>query len=499
MKKKLLLYFYLQCIFSISLFSQAPVNIIQNGDFEIRNGTTYPSVKCNSNDWLPDEYFTSNEIPGWNRYTGTPNVEPGFVRFTPAYSGARCIRIGNQRQYNLDGSLAREASESFYTAVNVRQGQSFQVSFYLKGVKYSSTGTVEVNLANGCQPFAFDYSACPKGPIPCTPTMPSSKMVVGNVANFGAPTYSNWTKVTFTICNVNANYSQLLFSILGNNTESTNEIFIDKVEAYVSSPLTLPNNLIVCPNQPFSLTASGANTYNWSWQQYYTSMPPNSYFYTGQTLSNSQVQTQTYTVTGIYANGCPSQTKSVNVIVASNTLAAPTVTQTQAPLFCVTYPNKYWYFHAESPGASSYNFRYIDHNGQNQYFTNTNDFFISAGSQVGYYPTVTVTANNGCTISPAVTVIGKVDYNNQCYPRREGLDDNSEISSVVNGNQIEISNYNQELMDVSVYSVKGNLELQKTSSEQNIIFDTKTLADGVYFIRIVNGNNIIKKKIVILH
>ena len=64
---------------------------------------------------------------------------------------------------------------------------------------------------------------------------------------------------------------------------------------------------------------------------------------------------------------------------------------------------------------------------------------------------------------------------------------------------IQIKDLVKENYDVVLYDVTGKLVEQKTLYQGSTIvyFDTKTLYSGVYFVKIIVGDNVITKKIII--
>jgi gliding motility-associated-like protein len=264
---------------------------------------------------------------------------------------------------------------------------------------YTVTGT-DGNGCSGTASVTVDVS--PDANITVTPAAPS--ICNGNSVNItagGGSTYT-WSNNLGTGATHNVSpTSTTTYSVTGTDANGCTGTTSVQVTVNQNPSITInPNTPSICNGDSINITASGANTYQWS-----------SGLGAGASHNVSPTTTTTYTVTGTDGNGC-SGTNSVLVTINPN----PTITISPTnPAVCLGHSTT-----ITASGGNSYTWSGGLGTGASQ--------TVSPTTQTTY--TVTGTDGNGCSGTASVTVDVSPDANITVTPA---------APSICNGNSVNIT------------------------------------------------------------
>jgi len=244
----------------------------------------------------------------------------------------------------------------------------------------------------------------------------------------------------FTPANANSGTNTITYSLTGlcPATETTSIL----VNALPS--VSAGNNLDVCPGGSLTITATGANTYNWSPATYITG-PTN-----GPTITTSPQATITYTVEGTSAAGCVN-TDQITVVLNP----AANVTATSAFQICEGGS-----VNLGASGASTYSWT------PSASLIGPNSSGPIASPAVTTTYTVVGTDANGCTDSEQVTVtVVQIDVAIDATPVIGDLPLNVTFDGISNGD-----NFNWNFGE-------GTLQ---TSGDITDVFEILYTSAGIY-------------------
>ena len=234
----------------------------------------------------------------------------------------------------------------------------------------------------------------------------------------------------------------------------------------VITTYAFPTN--VCPGKPATIYASGASSYIWT----NSSIAP-SITVTPTSSSN------TYSVIGTNAFGCSSQ-------------GVQALTVLPAPLIVVSSDNPNVACAEDlvtlsATGAASY--QWISSANMQLYSGNSVSLFLNTTSVF----TVTGTGTNGCTTTTVITqsiaeCVGVEKHSStlsgiKVYPNPS----NGEFTVELNSN---------DLKTIEVSDLTGRLVKSYTGKDEQVNINIKTLANGVYYLKILSENTVEVIKVV---
>jgi hypothetical protein len=247
-----------------------------------------------------------------------------------------------------------------------------------------------------------------------------------------------------------------VYSVVGTSTDgcvsgATVAVVVNSLVLNTSS-----SNSVVCSGVSATLTASGAVSYTW-----------NSSFSFPSFVVTPSVTT-VYTVAAVDASGCP---QNGTVAVAVNQL--PNVT---------AVPSSTGICSGESAtitasGATSYTWN----DG-----SNTTTIVVSPTISVNYNYTVSGTDANGC-IGTNTTNLAV----NPCLGTKE-LSANTlgvKVYPNPNNGEFTIEANNNSSAFVTVSDITGRVVESTNLNNQTVSFDLKHLASGIYYVKVVEGQN----------
>jgi hypothetical protein len=243
----------------------------------------------------------------------------------------------------------------------------------------------------------------------------------------------------------------------------------------IPSPVVSVNSVSICSGDWATLTASGADSYNWS---------------VGGSGSNNSISvhphhTTTYTVTGTSTNGC---TASATAVVTVNPL--PNV-------IASAFPNPVLYGGSVILSAS----------GASTYIWSTGDIGtpVTVGplfSTTNYL--VTGTDNNGCQNTDMVKVKVKKHINDNKMSESDFTSADS-VAFLIYPNPatekviIESENIGSSIADFELYNTLGSLVISCKLENSKTQIPVANLPDGVYYYRIsLDGRVVSNSKLVIM-
>jgi hypothetical protein len=262
------------------------------------------------------------------------------------------------------------------------------------------------------------------------------------------------------------------------------------------SPLT--SDFSVCPNQPFTITASAPFSSNFYW------IRTGSLGYEGQLFQNplttSITSTKKYKAYAEYTNGCPTTTKEITATIIPSSLLAPTLTQALwgASSGCPQDGGNSWIFTANSAGATSYNWKYKDWNGNFVAVTDnhTNQFILSRMGRTTWFPYVSVSASTNCVTSAETGAWANITYTG-CPSARMGASLSPDLYGyVISSSAIELVNYSQYSLSATLFSIEGKL-IRQSNSNLDISMNIQDVPAGIYILDIDCNGSRERKKIAI--
>jgi hypothetical protein len=246
------------------------------------------------------------------------------------------------------------------------------------------------------------------------------------------------------------------------------------VNVLPSPPVIATNNGPVCTGSPVTITATGANTYLWQ--------PGNM---TSASVMVYPSATTIYSVVGTGANGCSA---SATTTITVNQLPAVILNLSPIDTQCTSINNVL--LTGGSPAGGAYSGTAV-----------TGNYFDPQAAGMGtHLITYTYTDLNGCTNTSSSAI-----YVDICT----GMS-NASIESVIeiypnptNG-EFNISVAAEGVKDISlrIFDVTGRVIFERniqriTSPVFHSVIDLKNEAEGLYYLQLAVGNEIITRKIII--
>ncbi|MDX2174682.1 MAG: T9SS type A sorting domain-containing protein [Bacteroidota bacterium] len=281
---------------------------------------------------------------------------------------------------------------------------------------------------------------------------------VGNTVNLtanGASTYT-WNTGAISSSISATPVTNTSYTVSGTNTLGCIGSAVQTVT--VSSPpvVSITGSSVICAGQTASLTASGATTYTWSTGA------------TTTTLATTPTTSVTYTVTGANGTCTNSATKSLTVNPLPNvTLSANSNTAcTNGSAIAMS----------GNPAGGTYG------------GTNVSGIFFTPGAVAGtFIPTYAYTNTvTGCSKTATTSIEVKV-----CAGLTSNSFDGIELNCYPNPNNglftIELANGIQKTIQIT--DLTGRVVLENTSSEDMISVNITTLANGVYYVKVISNNS----------
>ena len=287
----------------------------------------------------------------------------------------------------------------------------------------------------------------------------------------GADTYSwstgdNTSSITFSPSFLGNN----TYTVIGTNSLTGCSVTLQQNILVNPSPLVSVHAVpfSVCPGAQTTIYATGANSYIWS----NSSTAPN---ITVSPTSSSN----TYSVIGTNGYGC--STQAVQVITM---LPAPTigVSSDKPNLACMED-----LVTLTATGAASY--QWVSGSTNLFYVGNTVNAFLNTTTVF----TVTGTGANGCSTSTTITqniteCVGVTKHSStlsgiKVYPNPS----NGEFTVELNSN---------DLKTIEVCDLTGRLVKSYTGKDEQVNINIKTLANGVYYLKILSENTVEVIKVV---
>jgi len=248
-------------------------------------------------------------------------------------------------------------------------------------------------------------------------------------------------------------------SLIGRALSTNGALSTDSVKVSIPSLSLTANSstTVLCSGKTATLTATGANSYTWN---------PGG---TGSTITVNPTTNTTYTLSG--TNGmCINGTSTISVIVNPS----PTVTTvTNFSVLCTGHV------------------AVITANGANTYTWNTN----AVTANITISPTVTTTytvvgTSGGCTNTSTITQVvspctdinknGKIDSDILIYPNPNNGQFTIQFATI------------SENMNVEIYNFVGQMVSKEEVTGTSLSIDLHNLATGIYQVRVLENNTVIK-------
>jgi hypothetical protein len=454
----------------------SPITTSGTGPTPGINGNGAPAASCGSGG---GGFFTSGGNDINYGFIGGAGFQQGGAGgyASPSYTASYQVGgFGGGGAANYVGSCNyRGGSGGGYSGGSAQSGALIYIGE--AGGSYNG-GTNQVNTVGagtGNGTITITYLSCTP-PVAPTNTTAAANLTVcgsgsqtlsaigtGTVNWFLAPTAgtavaTGTTYVTPTITTTTTFYAESTNSCSPSVSRTAITV---TVNALPSVSIALGSTVVTCAGQPISLTASGANTYTWNTGA------------TTSTIAPTPTANVTYTATGTNSLGC---TGTATQSVAVNAL--PTVSvSSSATLICAGQSAS-----LTASGASTYSWN-----------TSSTNTVISITPSVTTSYTVTGTGANTCSNSVVFT---------QSVSACTGLNNNvvSTIGAVVypnpNAGMFTIELNNGSVKTIEVMDVTGRVVLANTSSNDKIDFNTTTLSNGIYYVRVQSNNSVEVIKIV---
>jgi hypothetical protein len=356
-------------------------------------------------------------------------------------------------------------SSSTLTATGTQPGPftySWSTGASTRTISTSTPGTYTVTVVNslGCSAVQT-YSLGTSTTLSLTATSNPSVLCAGNTATLranGATSYTWQTGATTIGTTVNP-VSSTTYSVYGELGSCSGTTAITVSVNTTPTVLASASPVSICSGASATLNANGATTYTWS---------PGG---PGQSLTVTPGVNTTYIVSGNNP-GCPTRTAAVSVIVNPNPVL---ITSTSSSLSC---PGEVVAIGVS--GASSYTWS-----------TGSNSALLLLNPMVTTTYSVTGINSNNCTGTAVIT---------QSVAECAGIDEagntNSSLSVYPNpGNGVFIIN-SPNKSGIELYDLTGML-LKKFESSSIDVIDIQYLPIGIYFLKMMNGNESMTKKLII--
>jgi Ig-like domain CHU_C associated/Secretion system C-terminal sorting domain len=322
---------------------------------------------------------------------------------------------------------------------------------------YTLTGTG----ANGCSTTLNKTIVINTLPIITINSTPTNTSVCSGtsviLSAFGANTYTWSGGITNNIA-FNAS-STINYSVTGTDlngcSNSASQIITVKPKPIISINAN-PVNAIVCAGLPATLTATGAVTYNWN----------NNVLNAVSFIPNVS---GTYVVNAIGANGCTSSDSLVISIQA-------------APSYSTTVNGN-----SISANQANANYQWLDCNSNLQIPSQINQIYTP--SQNGAY--AVIVSQGACTDTSACVNITNIGI--------QTISDNDQIISIFpNPNNGAFTIQSKTKGEYVILNELGQtLQTFQTNGENNYSVNLKGLANGIYFLKGKNGEQVVNEKIIL--
>jgi len=348
-------------------------------------------------------------------------------------------------------------------------GNTWSTSETSSSITVTSSGSYSVTYTdvNGCSATSNPVTVS-VNPLPTVIASGSASICEGEstgISASGADTYA-WDNGAGTSANATvAPAITTVYTVTGasaNGCTNTDQVTVT-VNALPTIAISGSNT--ICEGASTSLTATGANTYDW-----------NNGLGTGATQTASPTTTTTYTVTGTDANGCVNQEQ---VTVTVNPL--PTVIMEPFTAEICLQDNAFSLSQG-SPSGGTYTGTGVT----------ANVFDPSAAGEGTHQISYTYADANGCenTASADIQVINCAS-----------LEDLSVIGYKIYPNPasdvVKIERTEGAEASIKVYDVKGSLVLSTTSADNPITIDVSKWSPGEYIFRFRIDTKYYQHKIVI--
>ena len=218
----------------------------------------------------------------------------------------------------------------------------------------------------------------------------------------------------------------------------------------------LPSGLSFCSGQSATLFVSGGGSaFTWSPAAGLSAT-------TGDSVIATPTVTSTYTVSGTDSIGCPATGTDVIAIIPAPNTPTITISVTGDSLISSAGSYNQWYF-----------------NGQ--YIDSTRNVLVIKGHAKGWYKVVVTNPANGCSATSdsttSINQLSGISEQLSIYPNPF----NNNIFIKINAGVKNIGDWNLEVTDML-----GRTLYTKTSLNYNNELDLTDLANGIYFISVVN-------------
>lgn len=330
----------------------------------------------------------------------------------------------------------------------------------------------------------------------CTPTIVASSSAICSGESLtltatGATSYT-WMPDGYTISSIVVSPSvtttyTLYASSIGCNDSTTMQINVTQTPTVNISP----NFAYLCSGTSMTLTTSGATSYSWNPSYGLSNV-------NGSSVTVTPSVTTTYTIIG--ANGFCFDTTTIDVNVMPNPSVSFTLQPDATPHVWNVYPT-----YTGGVGSSTIIWNWGD--GNYDFVPYTSHMYANAGT---YSICVEVTDMNGCTATYCENAnVYRADNANTMVQVNvvnivTGITQNADLSSLVSvypnpaNDLIKIETNLTGVKMLELFDVNGRKVL---NSEINGNFDINATLfnDGVYTLIVKTIDNVICKKIVILH
>ncbi len=409
-------------------------------------GTHQPNFGGGSWDAFIAQFDTAG-VRTWGSYYGETGDEVGYGCTT---DNALHIYMTGSTDSNTGNAIATVGShQPIYGA---GWGDAYLVKFYDCPAPLAPSNTTTPASLRYCAPGSTTLTVVSTSSVSWYAS-PSSTLSLGSGTTFVTPVLNAGTHTY---------YAEAVSSCTVSAMRTAITITVDPLPNI--NILATPT--LVCAGKSTTMTAFGADTYTW-----------NTGSTTPMTIETPSVS-GVYTVSGTNTLNC---TNTQTVAISVYTLD-PVVLTASSYTTCLTIFGGSAVSLTGTPSGGTYG-------GSNV----SGNFFNPTALGI-YHPTYTYTnSTNGCVNSASTTVIV---YSCLSITESENLNSTVKIAPNPGAGVFTLDHLPESSSEIMLYDVSGKL-LQKVNIENTShTLDLSNLSDGVYFVRIVNANGSINRKLI---